>query len=304
MRQNFNGKIGDTLKNRNTMEKNLIPRHLLPVSEREITNEWAKNNYVYRSLFNNTVSADAPQNEDIEAWKKEARRISCNLKRDGIMHAENEIISLCNSTYASILNGTKIKNMYDVMKIFDRQDFVRDDRNTYLDMLHMFQYGIFRCAYNAWAIDAANAWLHQRNLDYKSAPDGVTRQGKGFVYKLLVSRASNTLCVRFQHQTLRLFNEYVIVRDKKKEDRFQNFDVIPHVFNLSYKGYIMRSKNSMNTIEDDVLSSDDKTTVLNLVRLALKNGQSFETIKWHLKNGFNVTSEGNAYIHHILFYML
>ena len=82
--------------------------------------------------------------------------------------------------------------------MFDENEFLTDDYDTYLDMLHMFQYRIFRCTYNAWAVDAASSWLKDRKLAYEPGPDYVKRKVKGFVYKLLVNRASNTLCLRFQ----------------------------------------------------------------------------------------------------------
>ena len=39
--------------------------------------------------------------------------------------------------------------------------------DLYMNLLHMIQYGIFRCAFNAWAVDAANEWMSNRNIAYK-----------------------------------------------------------------------------------------------------------------------------------------
>ena len=108
------------------------------------------------------------------------------------MHAENEIILLCNTRYAHKFKDGPVGNVYDIVKLFDDEATVKSDYNTFLDMLHMFQYGIFRCAYNAWAVDAASSWLDERNLAYEPGPDSVKRKGKGFVYKMLVNR--HTMC--------------------------------------------------------------------------------------------------------------
>ena len=279
------------------MTKKLIPRHLIPVSERDITDQWAMDNYRYRCHFNCTVSNPIAGETEIKEWRKEARSISDILKRDGIMHAENEVISLCNTRYAHKLTNGPVANVYDIVKLFDDNASIQDDHNTFLDMLHMFQYGIFRCAYNAWAVDAASSWLEQRNLAYEPGPDSVKRKGKGFVYKLLVNRASNTICVRFQKLSLRLYNEYVIVRDKKIEDKRQNFDIIPHVFNLSYRGYIMQSKQSNGNLKSDELSVEDKTSVLDLVRKAVQCGETVETIKTILQNHIDEKMKGNTFLH-------
>ena len=265
------------------MDTKFIPRHLIPVSERAITDEWAIENYAYRCHFNSTVSLSIPDENEIKAWKKEARTIADVLKRDGIMHAENEIILLCNTRYAHKFQDTAVNNIYDVVKFFDDNALVKEDYETYLDMLHMFQYGIFRCAYNAWAVDAASLWLKDRNLAYDPGPASIKRKGKGFVYKLLVNRASNTLCVRFQKLSLRLHNEYVIVRDKKLEEKQDLYNIIPHVFNNTYRGYIMRSKKHNNDLDDDI-SLEDQSSLMNLVRKAIEHGETIASIKAILNN--------------------
>ena len=272
------------------MDVKFIPRHLIPVSERAITDEWAIENYAYRSYFNTTVSLSIPDENEIKAWKKEARTIADVLKRDGIMYAENEIISLCNTRYAHKFQGTAVNNIYDVVKSFDNNALVKEDYETYLDMLHMFQYGIFRCAYNAWGVDAASSWLQDRNLAYEPGPASIKRKGKGFVYKLLVNRASNTLCVRFQKLSLRLHNEYVIVRDKKLEEKHQHYDIIPHVFNNTYRGYIMKNKSRSNVIDD--ISLEEQSSVMGLVRKAIEHGETIASIKAILNNCIKHKNKG------------
>ena len=84
-------------------------------------------------------------------------------------------------------------------------------------MLHMFQYGMFRNGNNTWAIDEARRWMEMRNIVYNARLGKRVRTGKGFVFRLLVCRASNTICTRLQIITRRSHEEYVIVRDRTKE---------------------------------------------------------------------------------------
>ena len=261
------------------MDVNYIPRQLFPVSEREINEQWAMTNYRYRCHFNSAVSSPIAEEGDIVAWRKEARSIADILKRDGIMYAEKEIISLCNTRYAEKFKNVPVTNIYEIVQMFDQNELLRDDYETYLDMLHMFQYGIFRCAYNAWAVDAASSWLKDRNLAYEPGPDSVKRKGKGFVYKLLVNRASNTLCVRFQKLSLRLHNEYVIVRDKKLEDKHETFNIVPHVFNYSYRGYIMRCRRENDKEQTCYVTIQEQNAVIGLVKKAIEHGETIENIK-------------------------
>ena len=278
------------------MEKKQIPRHLFPLSDRNITDKWALDNYSYRCHFNSSVSVPIPEEGDVEAWKKEARAIAAGLKRDGIMFAEKEIILLCNTRFGYKLKGKAIQNVYDIITLLTESNIFKDDYETYLNMLHMFQYGIFRCAYNAWAVDAENKWLNERNLAYEPAPAHIKRKGKGFVYKLLVNRASNTLCVRFQHLSQRLHNEYVIVRDKNQVMKLQNYNIISHVFNGSYRGYIMRKKEDSDIKVDGILTTEDENSIVNLVRAAIKEGHNIKDITDVLKSFVSDSNKGKKRI--------
>ena len=48
-------------------------------------------------------------------------------------------------------------------------DIFVNNFGDFLDLLHMFQYGIFHCAFDAWAIDAASEWMIDCNIKYKSS---------------------------------------------------------------------------------------------------------------------------------------
>ena len=239
--------------------------------------------------------------DDIKSWIREGKMIANSLKKEGIMHAEKQIVELCNTYYWSQLDrSNSFQNIYQVLDLIKDKTFASGKYDLFLNMLHMFQYGIFRCAFNAWAVDAANKWMCERNLKYKdeitNSDGSLSRKGKGFAYRLLVSRASNTICVRFQNLTQRYYREYIIVRDRKKESLLSENNVIHYTFNHNYRGYIVRCKNRPKLDEYLLLSCSEKTTITNLVCKAMKNGRSFESITELLQSYGKTTNNGTFFL--------
>ena len=119
-----------------------------------------------------------------------------------------------------------------------------------------------------------------------------TRKGKGFVYKLLVNRASNTICVRFQQLTQNLYKEYVIVREKRKKKNLEKSIVVPHTFNHNFQGYIVRFENYKSVVNESILCKTEKDTLIQLACAAIKNGKTFAGIKGLLQSYGERTIEG------------
>ena len=160
-------------------------------------------------------------------------------------------------------------------------EFYQDNYNTFLDILYMMQYGIFRCQYNGWAQDASNEWMQRsKNIAYLD-PDKIgnkkKKRGKGFVYKLLVSRASNTVCVRLQKLTTRRFGEYIIVRDRKSKKIAESGNIVQHTFKNNYHGYIVKFRKASKS-NGEFLLPDDESKICDFVKRALRKGISIETI--------------------------
>ena len=261
-----------------------VPSDLLPISDRDITLDWAAKTYEYRCVFNSRFSLTSPTRGDLVSWISEAKDLCKELREYGTFKAEEQIVSLSKHYDSYRTKKTKIQNVYDVVKMMSEDDLYVDNYNLYLDLLHMFQYGIFRCAFNAWAVDAASEWMINRKIKYKTchsrvvpSEKQVVRKGKGFVYRLLVSRASNTLCVRFQSLTRRVRREYIIVRDRKIKRIENNSNIVRHTFNKHYDGYIIKLDNANDDIADKMIQKN--MLIMNqLVKQALKNGTTFETI--------------------------
>ena len=112
--------------------------------------------------------------------------------------------------------------------------------------------------------------MHNHNIKFKETSkvlveDGqkLARCGKGFIYRLLVSRASNTLCVRFQNLTKRIRGEYVIVCDRKIKRTENNSNIVRHTFNKHYYGYVIKLEDKANT-DDEITQKNETITLLIL----------------------------------------
>ena len=271
------------------MEPQFVPSTLFPISDRGINEEWASKTYRYRCIFFSHDQYVIPTAHDISAWINDAKDL-CNKLRDfGTARAEKQIVLMCNNFYNERLGGNKFKNIYDVVSMMSSRSFFEQNYEFYLDLLHMFQYGIFRCAGNAWALDAANDWMVKYNIKYDDTNSNsfkdqnkVRRKGKGFVYKLLVSRASNTLCVRFQKLTRRLFRQYVIVRDRQFKRLTENSEIEKRRFNLNYDGYVIKLDNYNNEMEKQ-MHLEYMPKINSMIRKALDNGNTYDAILDHLR---------------------
>ena len=213
----------------------------------------------------------------------------------GILNAEERIVHLCNHVYNLRLEDkSEFSNVYQVIGKMSDQKFKSENYNTYLDMLYMFQYGIFRCQFNGWAQDASIEWMNARNISYSDPTrdgSGRKKRGKGFVYKLLVSRASNTVSVRFQKLTERMFGEYIIVRDRKSKRIASCANKVQHTFHNNYQGYIVKLQQDARS-NGSLLSSEDETKICGFVKKALDKGIHIQDVFDILEKLSRNTSSG------------
>ena len=269
-----------------------VPPTLLPLTDRDINESWAVRTYKYRKAFNFSLETDEVSSENVIEWIKEAKLLTNELREYGTTKAEEYIVKLCQHYYHRQLReyfdkDFSIKNMYDVVQVMGSKKLYAKKHDLYMNLLHMIQYGIFRCAFNAWAVDAATEWMSNRNIEYECGIEDLMsskkygRRGKGFVYRLLVSRASNTLCVRFQKLTKRVFKEYIIVRDRKGS-RIPNAESLEeYTFNKHFHGYIVRLKDHAD-FASNKLTKEQTMRINKLVENALNKGATLQTICTYL----------------------
>ena len=278
------------------METKSVPIDLFPTSEGSLTSSWAMKTIQYRNVFNAKEHFTFFTQTHIDEWKKEARDICSELKLYGTTKAEERIVYLCNNVYNGQLSNQKFQNMYQVIAMMSDKNLFRHNYETFLDLLHMFQYGIFRCQFNAWALDASNEWMSQKKIQYKVQKDDDARKsrGKGFVYKLLVSRASNTVCVRFQKLTERLYKEYIIVRDRKSKKIADAGTIVHHTFNKNYHGYIVKFEDQIHNDDNNLLSDENRNKICRYVTNALQRGIDIQKVFQVLENMYLHTTGGKS----------
>ena len=280
----------------------VVPHDLLPVAPNMYTEEWAKQTYHHNVAFSSNagITSAAPSRDELEEWIRTAQDIGEDLKSRGLARAKERIVHMMNTFFSNANDNRSFQNLSDVKDWFCLRESFYKDYNQSLDMLYMFQYGIFRCGYNAWALDEARRWMEEKNVSYeitKRKKGDLRRQGKGFVYKLLVSRASNSICARFQELTKRHYNEYIIVREKKKSALMENVFVETHIFNHSYDGYIVRLPDNQKISMSKTFSSEELQQLNILLKKAYQAGKTFDELRDKIGSLLEASSKGNNCIH-------
>ena len=276
-----------------------VPVDLLPILPRDYSDAWAEKTLQYKEAFCPLQVGHNPIEEEIKSWIRIGRDLAEDLKRRGLSRAKKRIVDMMNEFFGKTFNNRQFANLYDVSQWLSLRINYHANYEETLNMLHMFQYGIFRSGNNNWALDEAHSWMKMRNLAYKSKTEPNTRQGKGFVYKLLVSRASNTLCSRFQALTLRYHEEYVIVRNRAKHQTIPGQIVNQHIFNHLYKGAIIRRQEK--TMKDKCFNNEEFLELNKLLCEANKKGFTFDELRSLLQNVDKDSRSGNFLLNVFLF---
>lgn len=259
------------------MEPNNVPIDLLPVNVCDLEKgNWASATYHYWSAFSVGVTTIVPTEEDLGKWKRAAADIIEELKALGVRKAHAQIIHMMKH-YFNFEHGKKnFTSIYDVADVLSSKELWNKHTALYRDIFYMFQYGIFRVGYNGWALECANEWMSTHNLCYETEGIGrLGRKGKGCVYKIIVSRASNSICDRFQQLTQRLFNEYIVVRDKKIKKYGDDYELKPYTFNHRFPGYLCVKNTHHN--QDGKMTAEELNKIGHLYSIAKTKGFSFES---------------------------
>lgn len=268
------------------MEENIVPVNLLPVNLSSYTDQWAYQTYHCWKHFYSGQLPENPRAEDFQKWKDAAMDMSEELKSLGVSKAHDKICSMMKSFFPYNFGNREFCNMYDVVDFLSDASFFEEHKALFRDMVHMFQYGIFRVGFNAWAMNAAKEWMDERKITYGPGNLKWRRRGKGFVYKLIVSRASNSISDRLQGLTERMYNEYIVVRNKSVKKFGNECHIIPYTFNHRFPGYICVSKSS--NMESQLCfrseTNEEKMKLINMLDYKLKNGVSYEKLYKAISN--------------------
>ena len=275
------------------MSKKQVPPDLLPMYPRDYNEEWARKTVRYREIFCPYDNNRIPTDEDVISWIRIARDLGEDLKRLGLSRAKKRVVDMMNEFFGKKLNNQLFRNLCDVGKWFAIPNNYHENYQETLDMLHMFQYGIFRNGNNTWALDEAYRWMELRNISYEKKTGVNVRTGKGFVYRLLVSRASDTICNRLQSITRRCHQEYVIVRERTQFQALEGQVLQKHVFNHLYKGAIVRLRK-MEETKSKSFSNEEFMELNKLLCKANRKGVTYEELCSVLNNLVDDSEEGKV----------
>ena len=90
------------------------------------------------------------------------------ITKFGHSFAMEKIVSVF-ATYQIFLPGTKHlpTSLDDCLTIIGNKDWYDSNKMFNLSLLWMAMlYGIFRCSFDMWLMDAANKWKRDKNIDY------------------------------------------------------------------------------------------------------------------------------------------
>ena len=228
------------------MEPKEVPYDLFPVHVKHLRrNNWAQNTFKYWCAFH-------VRNPPLESWISAAEDIIEGLKAMGVSKAQDKICQMMKTYFALDPAVQECCSLYEVIEVLSKPSNFKDNMELFRNMLHMFQYGIFRIGYNGWAHQAANEWMQERNICYNGTNDNyLQRKTKEFVHKSIVSQASNSICDRFQSFSIRRYEEYVTVRHKTVKKCGNCYELIPKTFNHRFQGYLAKRAENNSNADDD-----------------------------------------------------
>ena len=198
-------------------------------------------------------------------------------------------------------HGKPFCNLCEVSGWLSLETNYRANYEETLNMLHIFQYGIFRRGNNTWALEEASRWMSRRGICYETKSRSSLRQGKSCVYRLIVNRASNTLCTRFQALTQRCHQEYIIVRGRAGHQDVPGHIVQKHVFNHLYNGAIVRLRNEKT--HQKMFTNEQFKELNNLLFEAHSNGFTYDELRMLLKNLVGNMSQGKILDYNLQIYV-
>ena len=208
VRQKFLSKLMTTFCNKkNINAKRQVPIDLFPTNSNRLDEKWAFQTFRYYNAFHVEHKSDLPTMQDYKKWIMAGKNIIEDLKGLGVSKANEKNCDMMNTFFVFDKKNRSFCSLNDVVDFISTPKFYEENTILCRNMIHMFQYGIFRVGFNEWALQAAEDWMNMRNITYEN--EGKRPKGKGFVYKLIVSRACNSICDRLQAFCRRNFNEYV-----------------------------------------------------------------------------------------------
>ena len=205
-------------------QRRSIPMDLFPVYDKKLTNEWARNTYEWRYLFDDECkSLRARTDEDIVSWLIKAKEIREELQNIGISHGQKQVLYLANTIFNLKMCGTNSispTKIMDVVSIYANRDFYVKYKDKNIQELYQITYGLTRNGGNNWILDAEAEWMNTRQIKYKSesGTQVIVNRTRGCIYQNISTKFANTNIRRFRKMLQRQHGEVMFVRDKLRNN--------------------------------------------------------------------------------------
>ena len=201
-----------------------IDSDLLPMTEKQLTINWAKQTYTNFHLFDKQVTLTSySSNEDLQRWILTAKQLMKDIKIKGSHAGRNEVVRIACTEYNLFLPQKTAKfisepqkplNIQIVVAIVSNPDWYFGNKLVHQSIIHHLVCGITRKTNNLWLIDAEREWLNTHQVKYTYANCKCITVSRGFVYKLMNSTFSNTFTKMFKRAMVSKLGEYITVLDK------------------------------------------------------------------------------------------
>lgn len=130
---------------------------------------------------------------------------------------ETELLRLATQFRLRRSDNQHPTSLQDVLQIIGDRGWYRHDTANKRHIIYMLAYGIFRDRHNDWATTAATEWMRTWHTCYQPYTVDIAdrrqhHNGKGFVYSLIVKRASNKFSKGFAHTMNNMHGEFLAVK--------------------------------------------------------------------------------------------
>ena len=279
-----------------------VKSNLFPMTEKQLTLEWAKDTYSSFHLFDNRVVSSSYSSEDeLHQWISKGKSILKDIKTQGSQAGRKEVLRIACEVYnmylpqksSSFLSAPqKPLNIQEVVAIISDPDWYFEDTSSKQNIVHHLVYGLTRKTNNLWLIDAERKWLNSHQIEYSYPQNTRITETRGFVYKLMNSTFSNTTIKMFKRAMVSKLGEYISIRDKDqmvvKIDSGVRSDLIyEHKTFLNGKGIIIKKKNKKSiNIDNDKKNENIKACIYNWIDGCIKKGMNWTQIMEDIKKTY------------------
>ena len=208
---------------------NQVPSDFIPTTCNNITLEYASKKKEWTCSLNPSKFQPLKRSQNeadfVAEWQKYMIKIQTELQEIGHSFAMKKIISVF-GTYQIIIPGTSQlpTSFDDVLTIIGNKDWYNSNKMFNLSLLWMAMYGIFRCSFDTWLMDAAKKWKRNKNIEYMQVYN--VRKSTGFVHQNMLQKASTLIQRRIRHTMRHHHHEELCC--KKKIRNHQNHSAELH----------------------------------------------------------------------------